>query len=229
MEDTHLAAGNDVSSSTVPSQENEDDPIVHEIPVFLSQELSYNLHLLQYPLRPQNRPYSDVGRLVSARFKPKLRKIEFAHALIDDPSQYDTEADYEIPKLKLVSRTVPPKSNYAVGLFRNNRLYLTPLHARCRMLPSLDHIDAADEDDRADEEKKKDLAEGRTEDDANDLKPVMQKYKRRENERAPTSRKLTHSYLKLLQDQEPWIDLNIVTDVCIMQFFLVDVWLLLLY
>ena len=36
------------------------DPVVKEIPVFLSKQLSECLYLLQYPLHPTNIPYDNV-------------------------------------------------------------------------------------------------------------------------------------------------------------------------
>lgn len=40
-----------------------DDPVEQAIPVYLSQELAHSLYLLQYPLRPFDRPYTDSGSL----------------------------------------------------------------------------------------------------------------------------------------------------------------------
>lgn len=44
--------------------------------------------------------------------------------------------------LKLCSKNVAPKTNYAVGVLADGALHLTPLHAALRMLPSFEHIDA---------------------------------------------------------------------------------------
>jgi len=51
---------------------DEDDPVVRELPVYLSLELASQLYLLQYPLRSADRPYSDDGGgpPVSAIFNP---------------------------------------------------------------------------------------------------------------------------------------------------------------
>ena len=37
-------------------EEDDEDPVVMEIPVFLSQRASENIRLLQYPIRTTNRP-----------------------------------------------------------------------------------------------------------------------------------------------------------------------------
>jgi hypothetical protein len=39
-----------------------DNDVLYRIPVFLSQDLAQSLYLLQYPLRPADRPYEkDLG------------------------------------------------------------------------------------------------------------------------------------------------------------------------
>lgn len=214
---------------SVPMTEEElaDDPIVHEIPVYLSQDLSYNLHLLQYPLRTPDRPYSDVGPLIAAKSKPRLRKLELHYALNDDAERYNNDAEFDMVTLKLASRSVTQKSNYAVALFKDNRVYLTPLHACLRMFPSVDHVDAADEEDKTEREEREANRRGGSSGsggaggsaggdekggDDEDMKQVTQRVRRREPERpgVQTIRRLTYGYLKMLQDQEQWLDLNIV-------------------
>jgi len=201
-------SGSKAADSLPQFSDAEDDPIVHEIDVYLSQELSGNLHILQYPLRPHDRPYTDVGPIVAARAKPKLRKLELEFQMDDSPSKYDAEAEHEFPRLKLTSQTVPPKTNYAIGLFRENRLYLTPLNAICKMVPSFAHVDQANEDYREMEREARGEAAAEAE-QQDDLKPVLQKFKR-QNDRTTTMKKVTYSYLKLLQEQEPWAELEIV-------------------
>jgi hypothetical protein len=43
----------------MPVQAEEDEDVLHTIPVFLSQELAKSLYMLYYPLRPADRPYQD--------------------------------------------------------------------------------------------------------------------------------------------------------------------------
>jgi DNA-directed RNA polymerase III subunit RPC5 len=59
--------------------EMDDDEIVAELPVFLNQDLAKQLYLLQYPLRPAQRPYSkDLGELTHVRVKPHQKKVIFS-------------------------------------------------------------------------------------------------------------------------------------------------------
>ena len=106
---------------------DDDDEVVGEMPVFLSQDLASNLYLLQYPLRPSNRPYTDVGKLSSVKVKPMQKKLEVEYDLDTNSSNYDQDnvngangnsGSQPIKKLKLESRNVPPKTNYAIGVVR---------------------------------------------------------------------------------------------------------------
>eukprot|EP00954_Amorphochlora_amoebiformis_P003439 266438-Amorphochlora_amoeboformis.AAC.2 len=62
----------DNGNKEVP-KENE-DPVVCEIPVKFSKKLIEKLFLLQYPMRPRQRPYSSDLRRLNARIKPLQRK-----------------------------------------------------------------------------------------------------------------------------------------------------------
>ncbi|EMP34971.1 DNA-directed RNA polymerase III subunit RPC5 [Chelonia mydas] len=51
----------------------EDDPIIQEIDVYLAKSLSEKLYMFQYPIRPASMTYDDVTHL-SAKIKPKQQK-----------------------------------------------------------------------------------------------------------------------------------------------------------
>ncbi|KAI5652061.1 sin-like protein conserved region domain-containing protein [Phthorimaea operculella] len=65
----------------------EDDPIVQEIPVFLSQALKDNLYLYQYPVRPGNRDWKDVN-IVNASIKPKNKLVRLEVGLDTESEKY---------------------------------------------------------------------------------------------------------------------------------------------
>ncbi|NWW34237.1 RPC5 polymerase, partial [Panurus biarmicus] len=58
----------------------EDDPIIQEIDVFLARSLLEKLYLFQYPIRPASMTYDDVTHL-SAKIKPKQQKVELEMAI----------------------------------------------------------------------------------------------------------------------------------------------------
>ena len=55
--------------------DEEDDPVVQEVDVFLSKQLSDHLYLFQYPVRPVNMKYDDIPHLC-ARVKPVQQKVK---------------------------------------------------------------------------------------------------------------------------------------------------------
>nr|DBA20247.1 TPA: hypothetical protein GDO54_015959 [Pyxicephalus adspersus] len=61
--------------------ENEDDdPIIQEIDLFLAKSLAEKLYLFQYPVRPASMTYDGVPHLAT-RIKPKQQKVEMDMAI----------------------------------------------------------------------------------------------------------------------------------------------------
>jgi hypothetical protein len=144
--------------------------------------------------------------------KPRQRRVELDYTFDSEAPHIDGDADYDMPHLTLTSQTVPPKANYAVALVRDGRAVLTPLHAFCRMLPSFKHVEKALEEERQDADRKKGkLPEEAAADDAPELAPVLVKFRRQQGaagDRGP-QRRVTYQYLRMLQEQEAWVDLKI--------------------
>ena len=56
--------------------DEDDDPVVQEVDVFLSKQLSDHLYVFQYPVRPTHMKYDDIPHL-SARIKPQQQKVRY--------------------------------------------------------------------------------------------------------------------------------------------------------
>jgi len=171
---------NDDKSKEVPPRpmpqtvdDNEEDPIVHEIPVFLAKSLANQLYLLQYPVRPCRMSY-DTSTVISARVKPKQKKVEVTMALNTQCTNFDTSKAKQIAlnvdgsdaaerlqqqnddestvfpeavmdRLLLSStHSVPDTSRYAVGTLFENEFHLTPLEALLSLRPSFEYLDKSD-------------------------------------------------------------------------------------
>ena len=74
---------------------DEDDPVVHEIPVFLAQSLANELFLFQYPVRPCSMSY-DTGQVISSKVKAKQQQVEVTMALNTSSSNYDASKGEQI-------------------------------------------------------------------------------------------------------------------------------------
>ena len=94
-----------------------------------------------------------AGEDVQARFKPQHHRLEVTYPLDVNSDNFDPASDARTDALRLTSRLVPPKTNYAVGMFRaehGGQLHLTPLQATLQMRPELVHIDERDQQRKAD-------------------------------------------------------------------------------
>ena len=104
------------------------------------------------------------------------------------------------------SSSVALKANYAIGLYRGNEMYLTPLQGVLQMKPSFKRIDEAFEKKKKKEEEAKPMVE---ENDLEDeAKPIQFRIKKRETERQVALRQQQFQHLKKLEDEENWIKLD---------------------
>ena len=149
---------------------DEEDEIVKEIDVFMSQSLSNQLHILQYPLRPPWRPYNR-SYLHEVRYKPVKKKMEMDFRVSKEEleNNYDTQTTDPRKTYTLASSApVEPKTNYVLGVLRGDQLHLTPVQGTFQFRPSFAHIDKADA-----EKKKREKAESGEEKELKDEKVVV--------------------------------------------------------
>ncbi|XP_063444434.1 DNA-directed RNA polymerase III subunit RPC5-like [Mytilus trossulus] len=205
--------------------DEEDDPIEHEIDVYLSKSLSDNLFLLQYPIRPAHLNYDKIEHL-AARVKPQQKKVEFDLAVntssnyyakskgeqialnVDGPSRGDQGGFYRSDKMDKQILTSAPCSGdigrYGVGVFKDGELHLSPLHAVVQMRPSFNYLDKAD--DKIKTEAAAREAEGdMSQDEEDEAKPVTMKFARQETEEAKARRMRSYGYLQKKRNEESWI------------------------
>ena len=145
-----------------------DDPVVREIPVYLSTELSDVLYLIQHPLFSSKRvsPGQATGEPpvpATARLRPRHGKLELTTPLDrNDYMHYDDAAPVRqrLSEHKAVSHEVKMQAHLAIGAMRAGALHLTPVRRVLQMRNTLDHVDAADE---------REVAEMETVDDDDDF------------------------------------------------------------
>lgn len=99
-------------------EEDDDDPVVQEIDVFITNKLSRMLCLLQFPLRPATRDLK-LSEVSEARFKSlKMGPRLEMDCAIPQGETYNTESEWQIPSITLKSDSVPLRTNYAIGVLR---------------------------------------------------------------------------------------------------------------
>ncbi|XP_051113443.1 uncharacterized protein LOC127239374 [Andrographis paniculata] len=130
------------------SMETEDE-VVREIDVYFvpSVDPKTKLYILQYPLRPSWRPYELEERCDEVRMNPTTSEMEIHLSIDVDSKNYDSSAD---PRVKMEKQILTTKwkphhtSGYAVGVLKENKLYINPIHAVVQLRPSMQHLDSKD-------------------------------------------------------------------------------------
>lgn len=180
--------------------------------------------LIQYPLRPHWRGYDpEFLREVRYKFGVQILEMDYdlSHQEINEQQEdttivYDGEGNpiinptKEMSQFTVRSSPVPLKSNYAVGLYRNGQLFLTPIKAIQQMRPSFSYIDTANEkkQDSNDLNSSMDDLDIKSSSDA--LRPLQIQVKRQESEKAHAMRLKSFAYLKQLENEDTFKTLEFV-------------------
>ncbi|KAM4631594.1 DNA-directed RNA polymerase III subunit RPC5 [Discoglossus pictus] len=208
--------------------ENEDDdPIIQEIDVFLAKSLAEKLYLFQYPVRPALMTYNDVTHL-SARIKPKLQKVEIDMAINTVSPNYcrstgeqialnvdgtanDESSTYSSKLMdKQTFSSIQAASNtsrYAAAVYRKGEIHLTPLHGILQMRPSFTYLDKADSKYR-EREAANEAGDSSQDEGEEDVKQVTVRFSRPESEQARQRRVQSYEFLQKKQAEESWVHLH---------------------
>nr|CAD7586758.1 unnamed protein product [Timema genevievae] len=208
--------------------EEEDDPVIKEYPLYLSQMLRDKLFLYQYPLQQHDRGY-DESNILKSCIKPQHQEVRLELGIDTRNPNYDTSKGEQfainvdgsgnkkdgkktdekyfdsnvMDKLVLTStRAVMNASNYAVAVVHENELHVTALRGLLHLRPSFAYLDKSDK--RAKEEAKdqgEDISGGEEEEEA---KQVTVKFKRQENDRIKQARERSFGFLSKRSAEEPW-------------------------
>mmetsp|Transcript_27745 Transcript_27745/g.83178 ORF Transcript_27745/g.83178 Transcript_27745/m.83178 type:complete len:207 (-) Transcript_27745:47-667(-) len=185
-------------------EDESDDEVVREIPVYLSGPSEAadraRLCLLQYPVRAKQR---GEEAFCAARVKPENKVLELDAPADKGGAHFDERAP---DRVKLDVRTtkssiVAPATNYAIGTLKKGALYLAPLDETYQMRPSFAHIDAVDPEDALPP------APGAAAAPAPRLQPVSM-------HKVPTAREVkdqrnTYAAKKAKEDAEAWVPLKL--------------------
>lgn len=142
MADAEGSAGN------VAVGEDDEDEVVQECDVYLNRmydppDFVGDLYVLQYPLRPDYRPYGDQGELDRVDLKERGRRLRFTHKLTQNDNYSDEGAANETAQKHVLDSTVVtnPACSYAIAVIHQGRMTITPVRAVNQLRPNFDHID----------------------------------------------------------------------------------------
>lgn len=131
-------------------EDEEDDPVIQEFPVYYADSLADKLHLYQYPTRSAQYPLVHaLGMgILDARLKPKSRVVE-VDVPLDTARFYDKEKGDRWHRLNHQTMSGVMKEchdgtndqNYMIGVFKDGELHVTALNSVTQLRPQFKHID----------------------------------------------------------------------------------------
>ncbi|ODQ66350.1 hypothetical protein NADFUDRAFT_22565 [Nadsonia fulvescens var. elongata DSM 6958] len=133
-------------------EEEDDDPVVKEFPIFFSNKLAENLNLFQYPVRPSERPYVDAygEGILDSRIKRDAGILE-VDVPIDTTKFYDkTKAakKWDSVNTQTLSGSISHPEGQMVGVFKDDELHLTPVFSTVQLRPQFKYVDKKSIEDR---------------------------------------------------------------------------------
>ncbi|XP_078200995.1 DNA-directed RNA polymerase III subunit RPC5 isoform X1 [Callithrix jacchus] len=205
----------------------EDDPVIQEIDVYLAKSLAEKLYLFQYPVRPASMTYDDIPHL-SAKIKPKQQKVELEMAIdtlnpnycrskgeqialnvdgacADETSTYSSKLMDK--QTFCSSQTTSNTSRYAAALYRQGELHLTPLHGILQLRPSFSYLDKADAKHR-EREAANEAGDSSQDEAEDDVKQITVRFSRPESEQARQRRVQSYEFLQKKHAEEAWVHLH---------------------
>uniref|UniRef100_A0A2M4AQ09 Putative dna-directed rna polymeraseiii 80 kDa polypeptide n=1 Tax=Anopheles triannulatus TaxID=58253 RepID=A0A2M4AQ09_9DIPT len=205
--------------------EDEDDPVVEEIPVHLSKTLADNLYLLQYPVKSASTTIDD-GRVVNCCVKPINQQIKIDYALDTDSSNYDAFKGEQLalaadgkhrdktqkPTFRsgtmdkqsfLSTKPIEDVSRYMVCVLQDGEIHATPLKGIVAMRQMFSYFDKQDQRTKAEQKAEQDADGGGEEEE---LTQVTVKFARPENEKLRKAREKSFNYLSKIEAEEPWCE-----------------------
>nr|CAG4651048.1 EOG090X07NA [Simocephalus serrulatus] len=203
--------------------EEDNDPVIREIPVFLSKNLFEKLYVFQYPLRSVAVEI-DTPNISASRIKPKLQDIELELDLptktpnydrskgeqlcinADGPDKYD-KPDHQnffkgsiMDKITYTStKALLDPGRFAVGILVDNELHINPIHGILHVKPSFPYLD------KSDKTLKETGVEAESGDEEEVAEQITVKFARTETERSKTLREKSYGFLQKKNAEEPWI------------------------
>lgn len=191
--------------------------------------MAENLYLLQYLVRPSHLNYDEVKPL-NVKVKPNQKEIQlelpvntrtpnYAYskgeqmALIVDGEYKPTDENFfnsnVMDKTVLASGPCTASTErYAVGVYKEGELHLTPLNAISQIRPSFSYMDRADSKQKILNTKQPEGGESSQEEEEEEAKPVRLKFARHETVEAKARRMASYDYLKKKRDEEQWINVK---------------------
>jgi len=203
------------------SSDDDDDPAVREIDLYLAKGLAEKLLLFQYPVRPSNTTYDNTPHLAS-RIKPIHQKVELELGIDTNSLTYcyprGEQIAYAVDRNELGSnqkthfsssvmdrqrlssvKATDDNTKYAAAIYSNNTIHITPIKGIYQLHPSFRYFDKAEENNiKAAVALTLPKDDSQTEDEQEDAKPVQLRFAKGESHK-----KKNHKVSNL---EEKWVE-----------------------
>ncbi|XP_030140482.3 DNA-directed RNA polymerase III subunit RPC5 isoform X2 [Taeniopygia guttata] len=179
----------------------EDDPIIQEIDVFLARSLLEKLYLFQVELEMA----IDTLNPNYCRSKGEQIALNVDGTCTDETSTYSSKLMDK--QTFCSSQAASNVSRYAAAVYKKGELHLTPLHGILQLRPSFTYLDKADAKHREREAANEggDSSQDEAEDD---VKQITVRFSRPETEQARQRRVQSYEFLQKRQAEEHWVHLH---------------------
>lgn len=154
--------------------------------------------LLQFPLKPVFSEYPDIS---SAKMRPKHGRIE-----LDIKTPGDRNGPNKAGTTKLSSIKISQQSCMGIGVVQNGEFHITPVSSVVQLRPSFENLKPREE--------VQDMSSGDEDEGTGEAEPASAplqqvSLRRKESERAESSRVQSFSFLQAQEEAEAWVPLRV--------------------
>nr|CAG4647122.1 EOG090X07NA [Megafenestra aurita] len=201
---------------------DKNDPVIKEIPVFLSKNLLHKLYVFQYPLCSVS-VETEKPNIIASRIKPILQEVELEIEISTKTQNYDKSKGEQIcinadgsdkherpdhqnffkgsfmDKITFTStKALLNPGRFAIGILTDGEIHFNPVHGILHVKPSFPYLDKSD----------KSLKETGNEAESGDEEVAEQitvKFARTESDRTKALREKSFGFLQKKNAEEAWI------------------------
>jgi hypothetical protein len=111
----------------IMDQNEDQDELIDEIDILYNGELSEELFVMQYPLRPSDMPYQSHAELSNLSLNTDNFNLKLTYTLDSKIKNFDQQFSNTDYVQNLIGQKIDANTNYCIGVYKNNILYLNPV------------------------------------------------------------------------------------------------------
>jgi hypothetical protein len=111
----------------IMDQNEDQDELIDEIDILYNGELSEELFVMQYPLRPSDMPYQSHAELSNLSLNTDNSNLKLTYTLDSKMKNFDQQFSNTDYVQNLIGQKIDANTNYCIGVYKNNILYLNPV------------------------------------------------------------------------------------------------------